>query len=71
MLGKIDRGIKCSVTGCKVDAIRSISTGKVTAAGLKIDAERRAYLCKEHYREYKKATKKDRTLEKWRYKDAR
>lgn len=70
-MGKIDRGIKCSVTGCKKDAIRSISTGKVTAAGLKIDAERRAYLCKAHYREYKKATKKDRTLEKWRYKDAR
>ena len=71
MLGKIDRGIKCSVTRCKADAIRSITAGKVTAAGLRIDTERRAYLCKEHYREYKKATKKDRTLEKWRYKDAR
>ncbi len=70
-LGKIGRGIKCSVTRCKTDAIRSITAGKVTAAGLKIDTERRAYLCREHYREYKKATKKDRTLEKWRYKDSR
>jgi hypothetical protein len=68
-LGKIERGILCSVTGCKASAIRSISAGKVMGAGLKTDAERRAYLCKEHYKEYKKATKKDRTLEKLRYKN--
>jgi len=29
--------------------------------------ERRAYLCREHYKEYKKKTKKDKKLEKWRY----
>jgi hypothetical protein len=66
LLGRIDKGVKCSVSGCEKDAIRSIAAGKVTAAGLKIDVERRAYLCKEHYKEFKKATKKDRTLEKWR-----
>lgn len=71
VLGKIDKGVKCSVTGCGKDAVRSISAGKVTAAGLKIGVERRAYLCKEHYKEYKKATKKDRTLEKWRQQGAR
>ncbi|MFQ6068337.1 MAG: hypothetical protein ACE5KD_02220 [Candidatus Bathyarchaeia archaeon] len=66
-MGRIDKGVKCSVSKCEKDAVRSISAGKVTAAGLDIDAERRAYLCKEHYKEFKKATKKDRTLEKWRH----
>ena len=28
-------------------------------------------LCKEHYKEFKKATKKDRKLEKWRHQDSR
>ncbi|UCE96434.1 MAG: hypothetical protein JSV51_02175 [Candidatus Bathyarchaeota archaeon] len=67
-MGRIDKGVKCSVISCDKDAIRSIAAGKVTAAGLKTDAKRRAYLCKEHYKEFKKVTKKDRTLEKWRYK---
>jgi len=71
LLGRIDKGVKCSVSGCDKDAIRSIAAGKVTAAGLKIHTERRAYLCKEHYKEFKKATKKDRTLEKWRHQGSR
>lgn len=71
LLGKIDKGEKCSVSGCEKDAVRSIAAGKVTAAGLKIDTERRAYLCKEHYKEFKKATKKDRILEKWRHQGSR
>lgn len=71
MLGRIDKGVKCSVSGCEKDAVRSIAAGKVTAAGLKIDAMRRAYLCKEHYKEFKKATRKDRTLEKWRHQGSR
>jgi len=70
-LGKIDKGVKCSVSGCGKDAVRSIAAAKVTAAGLKIGAERRTYLCKEHYKEFKKATKKDRTLEKWRHQGSR
>ncbi len=70
-MGRIDRGVKCSVMGCEKDAVRSITAGKVTAAGLKIDTEKRAYLCREHYREYKRTSKKSRTLEKWRYKDSR
>ncbi len=66
-MGRINKGVKCSVSGCEKDATRSIAASKVTAAGLKISTERRAYLCKEHYKEFKKATKKDRTLEKWRH----
>ncbi len=66
-MGRIDKGVKCSVTGCGNEATRSLSADKVKAAGLKIGTEKRAYLCKEHYKEYKKKTKKDKQVEKWRY----
>jgi len=64
-LGRIDKGAKCSI--CGMEAVRSISADKVKAAGLKVGDDKRAYLCKEHYKEYKKKTKKDKTLDKWRY----
>jgi hypothetical protein len=67
-LGRIDKGIKCSVSSCGREAARSISTDKVKSAGLKVASDaKRAYLCKEHYKEFKKKTKKDKTLDKWRY----
>jgi len=67
-LGRIDKGVKCSVSGCGREAARSISTEKVKSAGLKVGGdEKRAYLCREHYKEFKKKTKKDKTLDKWRY----
>jgi thymidine kinase len=67
-LGRVDKGVKCSVSNCNKEAVRSLSTDKVKAAGLKVGSgEKRAYLCKEHYKEFKKKTKKDKQLEKWRY----
>ena len=67
-MGRIDKGVKCSVSGCNKDAVRSLSTGKTKSAGLNVDSsEKRVYLCKEHYKEFKKKTKKDKTIEKWRY----
>jgi hypothetical protein len=63
----VAKGVKCSVTGCSNDAVRSIPTAKVKNAGLKVNETRKAYLCKQHYKEFKKETKKDRALEKWRY----
>jgi hypothetical protein len=66
-LGRVDKGVKCSVNGCKNDAVRSLPTDKVKGAGLKVGESRRAFLCKEHYKEFKKGTKKDRVLEKWRH----
>jgi len=65
-MGRISRGVKCSVEGCSNMAIRSLSADKVHAAGLKISGGERAYLCKEHYKEFKKATKRDKIVEKWR-----
>jgi len=64
-LGRIDKGVKCSV--CGKEAVRSLSADKVKTAGLKVGSDKRAYLCKEHYKEYKKRTKKDKKIEKWRY----
>jgi len=67
-VGRIDKGVKCSVSGCGREAARSISVEKARAAGLNVGSgEKRAYICKEHYEEFKKRTKKDKTLDKWRY----
>lgn len=67
-MGRIGKGVKCSVSGCGKEAARSISTERVKSAGLKVgSSEKRAYLCREHYKEFKKKTKKDKTLDKWRY----
>lgn len=66
-MGRIEKGVKCSVSGCGGEAVRSLSAGKVKTAGLKVGNEKRAYLCKKHYKEYKKKTKKDKQIEKWRY----
>jgi hypothetical protein len=67
-MGKISSGIKCSVEGCGKTAVKSLSAGKVAAAGLKVSGGRRVYLCREHYREYKRKTKKEREIEVLRWK---
>jgi hypothetical protein len=67
-LGRVSKGEKCGVLGCSKEAKRSLSADKVKAAGLKVGSERRAYLCEDHYKEYKKKTKKERKIEQWRYK---
>ena len=66
-MGRISKGVKCAVTGCDKEAIRSLSTEKVSAAGLDVGQAKRAYLCKAHYKQFKKGSKKDRMLERWRY----
>lgn len=57
----------CDVSECKNPVKRSLSRKKVSDAlpELKFKNEsRRAHLCKEHYKEYKKKTKKERELER-------
>jgi len=66
-MGKIEKGEKCNVVGCNETAIRSISAEKVASAGLDIGKSSRGYLCKKHYKELKKKSKKDRMIDKWRY----
>ncbi len=66
-MGRVAKGVRCSVAGCDAQAVRSLSTQRVSAAGLKLGEGRRAYLCRAHYKEYKRGTKKERELEKWRH----
>jgi len=68
-LGRVAKGVRCDVSGCGKEAVRSLSAAKVRSAGLNVSSsERRAYLCEIHYKEYKKKTKKERKIEQWRYK---
>ena len=62
----VDKVHGCDVEGCKAEAERSVSGKKVENAGLSLssDPEKTAHLCRDHYREYKKRSKKDRTLER-------
>jgi hypothetical protein len=66
-MGRVSKGTKCSIKGCKEGAVRSIDIGKVKQAGLDAEGNRRAYLCKEHYKEYKKGNKKIAQIERWRF----
>ena len=56
---------KCSVMGCDSAVHRSMSRKKIEdSTDLKLKGEgKRAGLCKEHYRDYKKATKEERKLD--------
>ena len=62
------KGIGCSVLGCDKKAVRSLSSERVGVTGLKVGGVTRAYLCKDHYKEFKKETRKQKMLERWRYK---
>ena len=67
-MGTITKDRKCSVQGCENQALRSISVMSVSKyLELKGGKERRAYLCKEHYKEYKKKSKKDKRTEQLRH----
>jgi len=58
---------KCDIKGCDNEAERSMPKDKVQsvmAQGLKDDVGRRAHMCKEHYREYRKKTKTDRLTDR-------
>ncbi len=59
---------KCSVRGCNLPVKRSISAeavhGAVPSLEFKGKDPRRVRLCKEHYKEYKKATREDRKLDR-------
>jgi len=66
-LGKISKGQRCSVVGCSSPAVRSLPADAVLRAGLDVEGGRRAYLCREHYKEYKRRTRRERRLEKWKF----
>ncbi len=55
----------CDVSGCSEESVKTVSAQKARDAGLSVPSDiRKAHLCKKHYKQYKKATKKDRELER-------
>ena len=68
-MGKVDKGVACSVQGCDEVALRSMSGSKAAMAiDLMIDSSnKRIYLCRQHYRDWKKSTKEDRENERARW----
>jgi len=61
-MGKVSKGISCSVSGCGNNAARSLNADKVKDAGLEIDAaSKRAYLCSDHYKQWKKEVKQSKS----------
>ncbi|ABK76896.1 conserved hypothetical protein [Cenarchaeum symbiosum A] len=67
-MGIVSKGAKCGVAGCGKDGARSLNSKKVEGAGLDVaTSAKKAVLCKEHYKEWKKETKDDRALERARY----
>ncbi len=66
VMGRIGKGQVCSVKNCDEEAVRSVNPEKAKAAGLDVEGKR-VYVCKEHYKVFKKGTKKGDQIEKWRH----
>lgn len=54
----------CAIEGCHETSHRTIATKEAQKAFPALPESRKTHLCKEHYKAWKKATKKDRTLER-------
>jgi len=67
-MGKIEKGVNCDVQGCDEKAERSMSGSKAAmASSLTVNSSKRVYLCRTHYKEWKKETKEDRETERARW----
>jgi hypothetical protein len=54
---------KCNVKGCQNPVERSIARDVAEEGGLELEeGGKRVHLCKEHYREWKRSTKKEREI---------
>ncbi len=67
-MGRVEKGVPCNVSGCANKAERSLSRGELAGSGLSVGGDgRRVYLCHDHYKVWKKATKKSKSLERSRW----
>jgi hypothetical protein len=67
-MGKVEKGVSCSVQGCAQRAVRSLPSSQVRRAGLLLAQEGvRSYLCREHYKEFKRRSRQERELERLRF----
>jgi len=69
-MGRVNKGINCSVKECTEQAEKSMSESKGRMADdLDLSStSKRIYLWRNHYKEWKKATKEDRETERARWK---
>jgi hypothetical protein len=66
-MGKVSKGVKCSVAGCGEKAVKSISIQRIPSS-MKIEGSgRRAYLCEAHWKLLKKLTREQQKIEKMRH----
>lgn len=67
-MGKISKGIDCSIDSCDTLAKRSVSRKNLGSSDFSISSNsNRVYLCSEHYKSWKKSTKETRESERARY----
>ena len=67
-MGIVNKGAKCNVDGCDENGVISLNTKKIEDACLRLNSSsKKSVLCKQHYKEWKKETKDDRSLERARY----
>ena len=63
-----DEKEKCEIKECDNDAVRSIATTnlikKMPAAKVEDEKKKRTHICKDHYKQFKKATKEERDLQR-------
>ncbi|MCC6039556.1 MAG: hypothetical protein LM565_01915 [Thermofilum sp.] len=57
-MGRVAKGVLCSVKDCSEKAVRSVSRDMLERSGMKVELKEgvggRVYLCRSHYKEYKK-----------------
>jgi hypothetical protein len=68
-MGKVDKGIACSVQGCDQIALRSMSGSKAAMAiDLMINSSnKRFYICSQNYKDWNNASKDDGEIERARW----
>ncbi|MDJ0270015.1 MAG: hypothetical protein NXY59_05660 [Aigarchaeota archaeon] len=66
-MGKVAKGVSCSVQGCSDKAVVSLASANVAKYLSVSKSEKKAYLCREHYKQYKKMSKHERELERARF----
>ncbi len=71
-MGRVDKGVLCSVEGCVEKAVHSVSYAEASILekekGYKLRVEHgRVYLCEKHYKEFKKLRRKRERFERWRF----
>lgn len=58
----------CEIKECRNDAVRSIATKNLMSSLPKLRLEdekrKRTHICKDHYKQFKKATKEERELKR-------